>query len=308
MLRYLKGPLIAGFLLSAGLFQSGYSRTPNEFFPDGSDQRYLKFMRQGEKGSECRFNDYRIVIFPHETGKNIESVIQIFKGQKLVYLKSSHEFEICGQGHDQKYADLIGLGKDVTGQGVPDMVVWEWSGGAHCCYYLHIFELGKQFKKLDTIDMGDGENPECASLGGRPGVRFAIFDCSFHYWPYSFVESPFPKIFLAYRNGKYRLAGEFMGTPAPDMKSLKLQAGRSLGSDAWSDSKTRKAHPPLQLYGYMLDLIYGGHANLAWKYFDMAWKAGIPGKQEFLKEFEAKMVRSPYWKDIAEINKGQKLP
>ena len=43
-------------------------------------------------------------------------------------------------------------GHDITGNKIPNLIISNWTGGAHCCHYLQIFELGNAFKHLVTVD------------------------------------------------------------------------------------------------------------------------------------------------------------
>ena len=53
-------------------------------------------------------------------------------------------------------------------------------------------------------------------------------------------------------------------------------------------------------WGDMLDLIYTGHEDLAWQYFDMVWPAKKAGKGKFLADFKEQLSKSAYgdWKKM----------
>jgi hypothetical protein len=55
----------------------------------------------------------------------------------------------------------------------------------------------------------------------------------------------------------------------------------------------------------MLDLIYSGHADLAWPFFEQAWPAEIPGKERSLTGFLSLLSAGPYWPDVQRLNEGQ---
>ena len=48
----------------------------------------------------------------------------------------------------------------------------------------------------------------------------------------------------------------------------------------------------------MLDLIYTGNEDAAWKWFERAWPDGVSKKAEFLKEFKEKLANSNFWPDV----------
>jgi hypothetical protein len=52
----------------------------------------------------------------------------------------------------------------------------------------------------------------------------------------------------------------------------------------------------------MLDLIYTGNMDSAWKFFDKAWDKSFNGKKKFLREFREQLQTSPYWFQIRKMN------
>jgi hypothetical protein len=64
--------------------------------------------------------------------------------------------------------------------------------------------------------------------------------------------------------------------------------------------KAKKPTP--QLWGRMLDYIYSGNAETAFKLLDGAWPEGLSGKASFVLQFGAQLSFSPYWDTIAEMN------
>ena len=54
----------------------------------------------------------------------------------------------------------------------------------------------------------------------------------------------------------------------------------------------------------MLELIYTGHARLAWDFAERAGPPARPGKEAFLTEFRAPLAQSPYWPEVRAWNEG----
>jgi hypothetical protein len=52
----------------------------------------------------------------------------------------------------------------------------------------------------------------------------------------------------------------------------------------------------------MLDLIYSGEREEAWKIFNESWPDYINGKKEFLSEFQERLSTSQYWSEINQLN------
>ena len=55
---------------------------------------------------------------------------------------------------------------------------------------------------------------------------------------------------------------------------------------------------PNDLFSEMLDLIYSGNMESAWKLCNLSWPVKHPGKANFLKEFINQLQTSPYYNDI----------
>jgi len=83
--------------------------------------------------------------------------------------------------------------------------------------------------------------------------------------------------------------------PAPPEEELKKQAQEIQADPAWQEGR-----PPEKLWATMLDLIYGGHADMARQFLETAWPAGVAGKEPFWSEFQTQLATSPYWEALSE--------
>jgi len=64
-------------------------------------------------------------------------------------------------------------------------VVSEWSGGSHCCFTYHIFEIGNVFRWLDSIERVNNVVQFMDRKGGG-NYRAILHDWTFQYWNASF--------------------------------------------------------------------------------------------------------------------------
>jgi len=269
-----------------------------------------------EKGAygfhkEQSYGHYTVRIFLYHEDTD-EGYFEIVRDGKPLYRKEGHRFNVGhilddvrekrgdGDAASEELpinADLVVMGKDITGQGIPNLVVSEWSGGAHCCFYYHVFEIGRTFRRIATIDAGHGERSAFWSVKGEKGLVFATWDFAFAYWNASFAASPAPEVYLRYKNGKYGFASEIMMKPAPVPVVLSRTIARVRSDDSW-----KEGGPPVLLWETMLDLIYSGNAGTAWDLFEKAWRPDIPGKDKFLKEFRMQLSESVYWEEVKKLN------
>ena len=58
----------------------------------------------------------------------------------------------------------------------------------------------------------------------------------------------------------------------------------------------------------MLDLIYAGNMDSAWRLLDKAWPANQPNKEVFLKDFKEQLMASAYSADMLQLNGVKSLP
>ena len=190
----------------------------------------------------------------------------------------------------------ISPGKDITGAGKPNLVISDWSGGAHCCLTYHIFELDDRVEEVGRINAEDGD--VCRFQEERNGkVDFIINDWTFAYWKTSFVESPAPQIILRYQPGGYKVAADLMVTTALSQAEFQklLDQGRHI-------PPREDGGPTSEFWRIMLDLIYSGHADLAWKFCDESWQGSAEAKKQFLYSFRSQLSKSPYWAVIKAMN------
>lgn len=205
--------------------------------------------------------------------------------ERIVDIKQNNHRVFAARAAD---ARLEYVGKDVTGDHVPDVVVQAFSGGMHCCTQATILKLGAQLVAVATIEGADGD-VEFDDMDGDGIPEVKVGDWRFAYWrEYAFVETQVPEVILRYDHGAYRAACDLMKEPAPDRAALERKA-RTL-TDGWLSGD-----PPAEFYGYILDLIYGGNADIAWRWADHAWPAGIAGKDEYLADFKERLQGSACW-------------
>ena len=99
-----------------------------------------------------------------------------------------------------------------------------------------------------------------------------------------------------------------MRAPALDAGDLAARAAEvakyapSAKGGAWPHTEVSP-----QLWGTMLDLIYSGHEEGAWKFLDTAWPSKVRGKDVFARDFRAQLAKSPYWPAVKAMNSEKPL-
>jgi hypothetical protein len=248
--------------------------------------------------NEVRFQDYKVKISELDDGGS--SRVEILKGKTPVYEMSGHRFYIgiCCDGDETK-TNATPIGMDITGGGQPNLIISEYTGGAHCCSLVHIFEIGTKFRHIQTLDLADS----CAdfkNLDSDPALELPMHDWAFAYWNACFAASPAPEVIFKYSGGQYQVASNLMRKLPRRQAELIETAAKIKLLPEWKDPAQK--FPPA-LWREMLNLIYTGNMAQAWKLFDFAWPEGMAGKQEFLEEFKAQLKKSLYWEQIQNMNK-----
>ena len=85
-----------------------------------------------------------------------------------------------------------------------------------------------------------------------------------------------------------------MRQSAPDRQQLAALVRKAQTETSW-----HWGLPPLPIWQEIQDLIYSGHADLAWQLFlELVWPPDIPRSEQFMTDFIRTMVYSPYWPGI----------
>ena len=228
---------------------------------------------------EKKINAYRIRISRDQD--HVCQQVEILKENRVLFQEE-------GFDHHYSYFHL-----DPKNHGT-QFVVKRFTGGAHCCTSLLIFDLGGEFKKISEVD-GRNFEPEIVDLDhdGVPEVR--VTDDFLAYAFSSFGYSATADVILKYGNGRYSIAPEFMAKPAPNPKTLKIKITR------WQKLLRQKKTPdwpPPELIQDFTDLIYSGHKKVALNALELAWPADIEGKSAFLKSYQESLADSRYYSEF----------
>jgi len=235
--------------------------------------------------------------------------LQVFQKGHLVFETENYNIFDPERPEDQTNPPLM---TDLTGEGWPCLVVASYSGGAHCCSKLDIFQLGSEFKHLGSIDLEHG-GAEFVDLDGNGIPEVKLND-----WSYAYVFASFSGVFapekiLRYKDGQYVAAPELLFTDPPtkeEYDSLVKELFEAyapqpdgdeliLSPDKWGGNA--------KLWNVMLELTYKGHLELAMKLFDQCWQAEWPDKDTALDEFWDAVGRSEYGRTVVEAQ-GFSLP
>lgn len=242
-----------------------------------------------EKRVEEKSGDYRVRIF--YANDRMCQRLEIWKAGLLVFRDEgidNHYFLGNEDGGGEKRS-LVNL----TGHGV-QVVVKKWTGGAHCCNSLLIFDLGTQFREISEIYAGNFD-ADIVDLNhdGIPEIR--VVDDFLAYRFSYFATSAKAEVVLKYTAGSYSIAPEFMKRPVPSWRSLSAKISR------WR--RVLREHPdpdwpPPSLIQTMTDLVFTGNESAAFDLLDRAWPPDVVGKADFLKSYREALTESRYYAEF----------
>jgi hypothetical protein len=213
--------------------------------------------------------------------------------------QSAKTYHLGPKSGDTVKIPIVPNGADLTGLGHPDMIVRLYTGGAHCCTYHYVFELEPKFRLVALLDAADTDFAYFADLDHNRHYFYLTEDWAFAYWPGSFAGSPNAPIVLEYRKdekgGGFHLALDKMRKPSPGKKEWAEIMNYLNGEIA--EQKAGYANGlSTVLWAEVLQLLYSGHEDLAWKLADET--ANRAKLKQDLGDFCSILKTSQYWPDL----------
>jgi hypothetical protein len=185
-------------------------------------------------------------------------------------------------------------GRDITGEGNPDVIIKSYSGGAHCCYETTVVSLGPK-RRLVVYPFPDSRTGHCrarfADLDGDGVYEVITCDDSFAYKFCSYADSPMVKVILKLdpREGYVPASPDFPWLYRGDIARHRKLAAEAL---ARTDEYSCRYYPPkCAVLEVVLDLLYSGHPEEAWREFELYYKC--PDRGEFRRMIREILKRSP---------------
>lgn len=289
-----KSKLLGSSLLDHSGFTSSFSgKSSHDRYPPKTKTEKM------DVGGRVTINEYSVESTKTEDGKEC-----------MTFLRSGKK--IRSDCSDTGFFSTLTFpppGTDINGDGIPDVIVSYYSGGAHCCSEYAVFSLGRELKLLGVLN-GEHSNFEFKDLDNDGKYEAIGRDWTFAYWGTSFAESPAPEVILRWKNGRYRLADDLMRRKYTRDEVLKIVD--DFENDILPLSEDNKSlHVDITISAAMLELIYTGNGNLAWEFVDRVWpipdddllkKQWLSDKKKFLREFKVQLRKSDYWSDLKIMN------
>ena len=233
-------------------------------------------------------------------------------GQSVVFVAVYDEVLFSGTDNQwsiyTEFNSHIALGDDITGDGIPNLVLQSYSGGAHCCLTLWLFEAGERFRLVGAY--GGGDYPvRFRQLDDEPGMEMIQFENAFAYWYVGFASAPAPQVYFRWQGEDYVPAPDLMRLPPPEQNELQDIAATYQDHEQWQKKWTDDRMPvPTAFLGVLLDLTYSGNLEAANELLTMTWPADLEGRDAFRYEFFCQLQRANFWDIVAPLNGLEAAP
>jgi hypothetical protein len=272
--------------------------------------------QQAEKQQPCSANflQHSITVAGSEfrtyrDDQNFTACLEVRKDGHIEFQRADGdalEYSL-GKGPDQNEPALP-AGTNVTGGSLPEFIVSGYTGGAHCCTTLLLFELGAKPRLIAEFPLGNYGAIDFQKDPADGKYFLHAVDETFIYWNSCYACFAPPPVILGWQahadgTGSFQIALDKMRTPDPTATVFEQEylkpAREAFDPDAaFGVSDKDKYLVGAGLWSSMLNLIYTGHTSLAWKVVDETWPAQKTGKDKFLGDFCGQLSKSSYWPDL----------
>lgn len=179
---------------------------------------------------------------------------------------------------------------DITGDGTADIIIEEYSGGAHCCYTVRVFEAMPDGSMRQSMEMETLHGHRFEDVNADGILELVTADFAYAYAFTSFASLDYPELIYAYRGGEYVLAPDLMQRTPLSRAALDTLCAEHASAD-WIE-QPRQAFDAL--LSKMMELLYSGRSDQAWGLYDEACRLGEPVRTEWTNQFLQILRHSRY--------------
>lgn len=203
-----------------------------------------------------------------------------------------------GKGGDP----MIEPDTDLDGDGVPEFIVSEYTGGANCCFRLHICKVWPDFHH-QVLDLDYASGGIFLQLDSDPAMEAEVRDFSMDFFYSGPRRGVAPPLKMDFDGREWRPSASLMrAAPATEAEiEAMVQAWDGFEiDDAGMVRKFGSASP--HPWAPMVRLIYTGHADQAWDVLARAMPKSLRARQAFWTGMLEYLRQSEGWDTLVEMN------
>ena len=182
--------------------------------PSGEQDAAAWLEAQGLEATETKaFQDLEIVVARVKGAKDAKSAeerVAVLKAGKPLWQTNPKETD-----PGSKWT-IHSVGRDLDGDGQPDMHISSFSGGAHCCTTHQVLKLKPQLRRVAAYSAGNVGGGEFLEIAGRKAPVMISADDSSAFAFAPFANSYFPVMILEVGpKGRMQFARDLMQSKLP---------------------------------------------------------------------------------------------
>jgi hypothetical protein len=140
-------------------------------------------------------------------------------GEGYVVWRDGHKTVelVSGEASGFQRIELSSDDVDIAGSPDPDLVLYTWTGGAHCCFSQVLID-GRSGRRLGEVEIGNGDPTPfipAKTKGLARAVAINVDDVTAFKFG-SYADSPMARILIVFENGRFGLDLKRMKAAAPE--------------------------------------------------------------------------------------------
>lgn len=247
------------------------------------------------------YGDYRVEIF----GTEIASYT-IYKNDDPVFTQDGTFFvvgdKLYKEDHRFNPESGIPMGRDITGDGIPNLVITERPDIMTAGHIYHLFEIGDEFRHVQTLGLGERDFSDFRDITEDGYYEFVTWDITARGMGRSRAESPSGRIIMSFQNGIYSPDIELMREPPLEPVELEELIER-IRNDEWDDLRYVYSAVPYIYWAHKMQMIYSGNLEQARYLSKRARPDDVSDEVATHMDnlFEV-LKKSPYYEYLLELN------
>ena len=214
-----------------------------------------------------------------------ECITVVYQGARLILTLGQADLVSAMAVHELS-------GRDINGDGRTDLIVTDWSGGAHCCYSIDVYSLEQTPKPLLSLNVGNCGTPDLSDLNGDGRLEIITCDDQWSSAYCVFAFAPMPRVVFEYdrARGKYVPATpRFRNYFSKEVTVLSSDAQRQIADNQGRDPGLDKC----AVLGPALAMMYQGRFTDGVTLIRRLYKQ--PDRQQFERDTVGMVRSSPLW-------------